>query len=177
VRFVLRGLVCLPVLLSLSSFSAMATPVSWSVNGTFNTTGTVTGSFVWDADTSSLTNISLVITAASPAPSGSLTFGLASSIFVFFQSPAQSHPGLWLAPASTLTNAGGSVALTAPSFVGNCSSSDCNGLNFPSGYDPTVTGSILGTPVVSGVPEIYTLPALLVGLAGIGLVKRRARVS
>jgi len=135
-----------------------------------------------DADTSTFSNVSIQISAAAPAPSGLLTNGsdLGGGIYSFYQTPGTGHPGIWLTPvplATKLTNADGSVSLNSgDSFAGFCISPDCSALNFPAGYNPLLSGSLLGTPVAS-VPEISTMPALVLGLVGMVALKRRASNS
>jgi hypothetical protein len=174
------GVLFLGLLLFLCSFTATAGPVSWTVNATFASGGTVTGSFVWNADTSSATNVSLLISGG-PAPllDGSLTnFGFTDgAIYSFDQSPADNNPGIWLNPTSQLSNAGGSITLGSLSLAGFCLDSNCDAITAMSskGLDTleVLSGTLLGTPVTSSVPEISTTPALLLGIVGLTMLKLR----
>jgi hypothetical protein len=65
------------ILVSMCSIPATAIPVSWTLsNVTFAGGGSLTGSFLFDADTVSLANISIQISGGPlPAVDGLLTVG------------------------------------------------------------------------------------------------------
>jgi hypothetical protein len=94
--------------------------------------------------------------------------------FIFNQTPAINNVGIFLQPVSTLTDAGGMVALGTGSLAGFCLTDDCRAVA-TGGFDEVLRGSLQGTPMASGVPEISTLPALGLGLAGVVLMKLRVR--
>lgn len=169
----LRGLFCLSILLGACTVSATASPVLWTlVDVAISSGGEVTGSFVWDADSSTLTNISLDFSdAADLELDGSLTNGslLGPDLFSFFQIPTIYNPGVWLNPSATLTDSGGSISLSSESLAGFCeltSLPDCASIGALSskglGSLLTLSGSLLGTPI----PEVSPLQTLVFGLIG-----------
>ena len=112
--------------LTLSAFSVQATPLTWTLNGvTFSDGATVSGSFVWDAASNSAGAFSFATTNGAL---GAFTYDGASSSFYgmnVFTSPSL----LWtnnsvtryiaLTFVSTLTDAGGTVALTTGNYLAN----------------------------------------------------------
>lgn len=163
------------------SASALASPVSWTLtNVIFDTGGTMTGSFTWNADTSSLTNISIQISGGSePSLDGHLTTGssFSADFFAFNQSPATGNPGIHLNPNSSLTDAGGTLVIdSGMSFVGVCIDSACNDIGAVGGSLFGLSGSLVGTPVSSATPECSTLALLVPGLIGLASVRLAGRV-
>jgi hypothetical protein len=168
-------------LTALASIPVTASPVTWTLTGvTFDTNGTITGSFVWNADTSTVSSISIQISGG-PAPllDGTLTNASLSSfpVFAFEQSPVLNNPGMWLTPSNPLTDAGGSDSLGGLSFVGFCFASDCSviGSDSSKGLNSLVTlsGSLVGTPVPATAPEPFSAALCFSGLAALITIKRK----
>lgn len=129
-----------------------AVPVLWTFNGaTFNDGGTATGSFVYDADTDTLSNWSVSVaggnTGSFPAftydttnATGSISGQGATLTGVLLE--AAGNRQLRTASVSPLTNAGGTVAIdTSNLYQGECF--NC------SPYRPYTAGTLVGIIVVS----------------------------
>ena len=165
--------------LCLSATSAAAIPVGWSFN-VANIGGAVSGSFVYDADTSMFSNFDIISTPAGGSPVAvNNLHGFVSPLSpILWSTPTPTVGGIWvnLDIRSTLTNAGG----TASAFV---SARICNRIgNSPTGCagDKGVGGGL--TTLTSFVPPaIVPLPAtgalLLSGFALLGWGVRRKRMS
>ena len=165
--------VCLLALFVVSSLctpQAQAVPLTWYAQGTFGDGGTLTGSFVYDANTDSYSNIALVTTAGTDLAGytygvltngGALTFGVLQTA----GAPVGSH-FIQLEFVSALTNAGGTVSLSASNFnfEATCSVAVSCGISFPGRF--ISSGSVSTTP--SAVPEPATtalVPLVLLALA------------
>ena len=115
--------VCLLALFAVSSLctpNAQAVPLTWYAQGAFGDGGALTGSFVYDANTDSYSNIALVTTAGTDLAGytyGVLTNGGALTLGVLQTAgaPVGSH-FIQLEFVSALTNAGGTVSLSASKF-------------------------------------------------------------
>jgi hypothetical protein len=169
---VFKGLLLGAVLCS----QAYAIPVEWSVDGLVRDDGgTVSGSFVYDADTNTYSAINITTTQGSSSLPGETYSGFSipvapSATFVLFErtqrtttSPPPDYTDqntLAFQFAPGLTNAGGSVA---PSFM---SESACGDI-ICSVNSPTVTlsGVIVGTPVPPSPPT--PVPALSLPVLGL----------
>ena len=179
----------LMLLLVFAPFSSYAALVSWTFdNSVFDDSGTITGSFVYDADTNDYFDFAIVTTAGSTFSgttynADTVIFGSASVLF-FPDSQAANLVGasaLSLFFTGGLSNLGGTVnllildGLNAGSREGLCQTQDCGSV---AGFRGLVSGSVIGTPVaVSPVP----VPAAfwLFGTALIGFVElsRRRKVA
>ena len=170
--------VLLFALLALPSLS-WATPVNWQFPSTVIFPGlnnSVSGSFTFDADTNSLSNMSLVVTlngVATPIA----TAGSMNNYLRIVQSNTLNSPGVFI-DRSTLTNAGGTVQIP------DMGAGTCSGLILglcgnvvPSGgrvSNATINGAIA---TVSPIPAVsqwsLMLLALLLGMLGLARFRRQ----
>lgn len=172
------------VLLSLGTISAHATPITWTLAGvTFDDGGTAAGSFVFDADTSSYTDVDITTTAGFASPGTQFdTADLSSGIL-----GNSSEDRLLLHDiftnfilafefASPLTNAGGAIeiATLGLSYEGAelfNTFNECFG-PFCGGLAPTraVTDGRIASATV---PAPLTLGLFGLGLLGLGFSRRQ----
>jgi len=182
--------------LLLAPASSFAIPVLWSLDGTFSQGGGAAGSFVYDADTSAISDIDLM---SFGSPSGGLSFtsfaGDSPYGLIFFQ-PGASNDAPTIAfqlngvHFSSLTNAGGLVTVNPTPNAGffaefNCGSSafrNCSeGIgssvsNWYAGPNASnlLTGTVRGNTSVS---EPGTLALLGAGCFAIFFMTRRRRAE
>jgi hypothetical protein len=168
------------------SLAASAAPVRWDLVGfAFNDGGTASGSFVFDADTSTYSSIDIVTTPGSLL-SGTHYGALASawgaaapgSINAFTSAILDDYTGApWLRiDAQIGFNASPGTVVTqwldvgAESFCGNadCSSASSSGRE-------TVAGYLVASE--APVPEPQTYAMLLAGVGLLGLYARRRSTS
>jgi hypothetical protein len=168
--------------------TASATPVLWTLNATesFNgsTTGTVAGSFVYNADTNQYSSVAITMT--SPAASFDTSeiggpFAVPNAFGVqfidsFVPGANAGKPTLLLRFAAGLTNLGGSVSLGGSSDAGICIGDACASILSGTGIGGgDVSGNVTGRPVTSAVPEPATLVLCSAGLLGAGVRRWRQR--
>jgi hypothetical protein len=155
-------------------FVANATPVTWDVNATLSSGGSVTGTFVFDADLGALGTYLAVNLTANSTVIGNSTFTVAD-VFVndatasqlFFNdvpSSFGSSNGLALSWGPAITDAGGTSLLFGDGYSGLCPGPFC--------ADDAITGGTI-VSVTSAVPVPGTLPLLVSCLAGLGFMRRR----
>jgi hypothetical protein len=146
-----------------------ATPVLWTLQSTVLTQGTVSGSFIFDADTNTYSGWSIVIpfeptpynmVAETLTPANSLRTGPNPTAFRFEIIDNDSIDLFNLSFVDPLTNAGGTDTFRAPSFssVGSFAQNAFNGSK-----DPIISGSVIGT----ALPEPGSGVLLIAGIAAI----------
>lgn len=166
------------VILLATSMSVNAMPITWNLHDVmFDDGGTASGSFVYDADTSTYSAINIQTT-------GNLNFTYATgdllgwNSFGFYMA-AGAYAGagiLQLVTVSGLTNTGGSTAVgqRTPFLTSWESTYTINPLgggvqpNFSSPPFRTITAGF-----VSSVPEPASLSLFGIGMFGIGFMRRR----
>jgi hypothetical protein len=176
---ILMRLIILTTLL-LSSISAQAVPLEWTLeNVVFSDGGTASGSFFFDADTSSYSNIAVVTTTGSVTTGTSYQYGSVYNAFAVnlteIDSPDLTGTQKWLMAFGDgyldfeeLTNAGGTISINpSHGLEGSCLSAQC-------------TDVFQSRSVVSGTVSAVPLPAAVwlfgSALAGLGWMRRK-RIS
>lgn len=166
--------------LFLAPAPAAAVPLLWSLdNVSFAGGGTASGSFVFDAETNSYSDV--LVTAEGPV-SGDLTFDLAGSgsangVGLLRSDDAPDFSGavtLRLQFLAPLTGAGGIIGLQLNSFMAGlagCGNADCT-LLFSGGGGEFASGSVISEAVVQ-VSEPGTLALFAAPL--FALLYRRRR--
>lgn len=161
---------------------AHATPVQWTLSDVlFDDGGTATGSFIYDADSATYSNISITTTDALLVPVATFTTLLSGSATdAAFATSAGNQTGLpflqFLYFQFPLTNAGGTLYLIDPffpaasSFDGACVNAGCTSV----AYGRTM----LDGGITGGAPAVVPVPAALwmfgSALVGLGICRRRA---
>jgi len=171
------------------SAAAQATPLVWTLDQVSYGDGTlVTGSFTFDAATTTFSGLSLTTSGGSTVPStntwafntlaagvlrnnGGITgFG---AVDAFSANMTGAHGlSLFSTLGPLMTDAGGIIDL---SFfrLGTCGNSDCSVLTAP----VAVTGSGSFTASPAAVPEPLTLGIFGAGLAGAAALRRRKKLA
>ena len=169
---------------ALSAQSASANPILWSLVGvTFDDGGTATGSFVYDADTNTYSNIFITTTAASAF--GGATYTLindiaddptASGIYLVTSLPATPGlPGLMMGFLN-LTNAGGTIA--PPDFgISEGNIYDNPRALLPQRSNLALVGGLTGVPEPVPEPSSFILSIVPLGALAFFALKRRLRTS
>lgn len=184
----IRSVIAALALLILSA-AAHAIPVRWTVtNLSFTDGSTASGSFVYNADTGVVSDISITTTTSGVGPfvvSGPLS--LPPNPLQFVEAPvADGAHFLYIGGfASPLTNAGGTVALQSPLYIQVCAStpgSVCNTAAPNSTVRALEGATLVGEPILpaaAAVPTLNEWTLLLTGLLAAGLgahfFKRRAQ--
>jgi hypothetical protein len=173
-RFVI-ALLCI-----FSAASAQAIPLEWTLdNVVFSDGGTASGSFFYDADTSSYSNINLATTTGSVLTGTTYQYGSAYNAFSVrlteVNSPDLSGEQAWLMAFgegelgfTELSNAGGTVPIhILYGSEGVCTYSACGEVTQ---FRSTVSGSVSAVPIPAAVWLFGS------ALAGLGWMRRK-RIS
>lgn len=169
------------VLLGCWMTSVQAVPIQWTLTDVlFDDGGTATGSFIFDADTSTYSSISIVTTDAFLAPLATFTSLLGGSATdAALATTAGNQTGLpflqMLYFQFPLTNAGGTLYLIDPffpaasSFDGTCLNATCSSVDYGR---VMVDGGIIGVaaPVVPVPAAAWLFGSALLAA---GAVRRR----
>lgn len=174
---------------TLLSVAAQATPLVWTLDQVSYGDGTVlTGSFTFDAATTTFSGLSITTSGGSTVPSTSswafntLAGGVLrngggvtgfAAVDAFSANLTGAHGlSLYSTLGPLMTDAGGIIDL---SFfrLGTCVNSDCSALIAP--IVTTGSGSFTASP--AAVPEPLTLGIFGAGLAGVAALRRRKKAS
>ncbi|HPQ26683.1 MAG TPA: PEP-CTERM sorting domain-containing protein [Gammaproteobacteria bacterium] len=173
-------LVSLWLCLALGSTVTQAAPILWNISGmTFDDGGTATGSFIFDANTTTYSAVSIVTTAGTNFAGASYDTGdVSNSLF-----GGSDENGLHLVRNlgesillmdfdSALTNAGGVISLSTgfPAFEGDCADPTCGSGDI---FRAVAGGGVIGATV----PEPTTLILMGLGLAGIGYRRKQIKAA
>lgn len=183
------------VALSFLTFTAtaQAAPLQWTLTDvTFDDGGSATGSFVYDADSNTYSNIALKTTAGTAGAAAEFrtqctTAHCLSALpeLLFIASANQSDltnvPLLDIEPSAPLTNTPATVDLVfGMSFL--CSNAACTGIG--GGLRVSTTGKLVGAPYIAppatptSVPatSAWSLGLLAMLLAAAAMLQRRRNV-
>ncbi len=156
--------------------AANAIPVKWVVDIETTDGGMVNGSFVYDAGTNVFSKVmvsatgfpfppeSANLTSYLPGFSGSTTVDLVPSV-----ADLTGKQDVYLVLAASMTDAGGVINIGELQTY-TCDNADCS--LFTGLYG---TSSFVGAATISSVPEPGTLALLGLGLAGLGLSRKRRK--
>jgi hypothetical protein len=138
-----------------ASSTMWANPVTWYLsNVTFNDGGRAVGSFVYDADTKTVSSINIQTTPGATTVSGASAIaggnysvlipssaGAPDLVFTSGSTLGQTFRRLALLIPNTLTNSGGAIQVTQNSLEGFCNTPACPG--FLAGTTRSITSGLL----------------------------------
>lgn len=150
--------------------AAMADPVNWTLNGVTLSSGTASGSFTYDSDTDTFSNINIVTTAGTlPGATYTQRGGAYNDSTGGLRIGALTAAGnggnsaLALQVTTAMTNAGGTITIVtglAASAEYTCGGGTCS-VSAP--FRAITGGSIVGVPVAP-VPTMSEWAMILFGL-------------
>jgi hypothetical protein len=169
----------------------LATPLTWDINVLYLDGTLVTGSFVFDADTTTFSDLAITTSGGSVIPSKSTWYfntrsplgeqnaGITTGIAVVdVASNSSDYTGayslsLFNTLSTHMTDAGGTISLNYLEG-GRCISSTCNVYAFPSAeYTENGTGTFTAN-AATDVPEPLTASIFGLGIAGMIAVRRKS---
>jgi hypothetical protein len=172
----MRLLFTVPLLLLTASLQAA--PVTWNIDSLlFNDGGSGYGSFTYDADTYAYSDLHIVTTQGGVLngavyedlnPSGISSGPSALFLVESIEPDMTGVPGMQFIFATGLTNAGGTISITEPSFETFCGDLNCFTTAEP--RRSLVAGQISSVPVPAAV---WLFGSALVGL---GWLRRKQTV-
>ena len=151
--------------------AASAVPITWTLQDfAFVDGGTASGMFDFDADTGQVSNIDIITTAGTILPGETFQFNIdfGDRFFLFTSEPtsdAGSVPAFSFLLASSLTNAGGTIAVESGS----------EGAGPPDGIQRFIASGSLTT--ISEVPLPAAAWMFLAGLGGLSAARRKKRAK
>jgi hypothetical protein len=172
-RLALRSTIIALILVALGAMvpAASADQVTWNLIGViFGDGGSASGSFVYDANTNTVSSVNITTTAGTLSGGAvylgvNTGFGPSATEIALLPNPSLSDlttsPVLDLVFLSALTNLGGTIGLTA--FEATCGDSGCTLANLVRG----TTGE------VSSTPEPSSLLLLATGILGLAIGAKR----
>ena len=154
--------------------------VTWNLNNiTFNDGATATGSFNWDADSSTASNWNISVSAGTLSAFSYTTsdsqfwlLNMGNPLMAFDFQMNGSTRELRLTPISALTDAGGTVAINLNTAGGGSGSVECYNC---APYRPVVSGSFVSAAPTPSVPEPGSVGLIGLGLCGSFFVTRNLR--
>ncbi|WP_438865009.1 PEP-CTERM sorting domain-containing protein [Neptunicella sp.] len=184
-----RNLFSLVILLSVISPLTIATPIIWYLQeANFNSGGSASGSFMYDADLNLYSNINLITTPDAIREGNTFNFvnttspGDATTLISLTGDAITGSIELALGFAAPLTNAGGTIDIapypTGFTVEGICNN-DCSGINAPfrflnSGF---VSTTLFDNTDANVVPEPSAVTLFGIGCIVIALYRRRKHIS
>ena len=170
------------------SGSAQAAPLTWNlVNVSFGDGTTVTGSFVFDADTATFSNLNIATSGGSSVPADNTWFfgtcfscklnTFPNSGFLATDQTAADLTGahvisLFSIDGELMTNAGGVITLEF-FRAGTCLTADCTFYNPDLPNSTTGSGQFSTSANTAAVPEPATLLLVGGGIAGLKRWRRK----
>ncbi|WOI54402.1 VPLPA-CTERM sorting domain-containing protein [Parvularcula sp. LCG005] len=159
---------------------AFAAPVTWNLSATYNTGTTASGTYVFDADLRSFTNINIQISDGTAFTDiNRFLLGNASRLIFLTGGPVvegETREAIF-SLEEMMTNAGGTISMVAYpagfSLLGRCSEV-CNGINGP--YEFVTEGFVSTSPIVTDPVPVPAAALLFVPALG-GLVAARRKLK
>jgi len=154
------------LMLGAIAITASASPITWTLSGVTSLGTTITGSFVYDADTNTYSSIDIVTLGGSVIPSETWTVeadtGDGPTFLGLVDTPNPNQTGADLLglffTGNPLTDAGGTVRISETQ-QGVCNNATCSGFtiygNDPGyGWNTNVTGDAIGTTATVEPPSL-----------------------
>ncbi len=166
----------LAVTAAAAALTAAATPAlaadrTYTVSGTYDDTGTLSGSFTYDAARNTYSSVSITTTSGSSRAGASFSVvvpALSNSTRLILQSnigSATGGPGLYLRMSPGLTESTTTTSVTPLTVEGGCATPDCSALVQP--YRAVTVGTV-AYKMPAAIPTMSEWAMILMGtmLAG-----------